>query len=158
MEYGEALNSKADLYGRDGIDILARMIYGEAEGECFEGKCGCAFVAKNRKDRNSKEFGFDTWEGVLLKPGQFSGLDRPVILKPDTSSQAWTDSLYIAQNLSDQDNPIGGCLWFNGNEKYNERVSIVNGEETYTFASGSARKVVEKYVIEGHTFFKLSGY
>ncbi len=67
MKYGEALNSKDELKGRDGVDLLARMIYAGARGESSEGKCGVAFVAKNRKDHATKaaEFGGTTWEGAF---------------------------------------------------------------------------------------------
>lgn len=153
MGYGEPLNNESDLKGRDGIDLLARMIYAESANQSYEGKCGCAYVAKNRKDKNSKEFGGDTWEGVILKASQFA-----VSLKPDTSSSGWTDALDIAQNLSDKTNPIGGCLWFNTNKKYGERTRTVNGVEQYAFSNGNYKDVTEKYVIGNHTFFKITGY
>ena len=60
MEYGEALNSKDELKGRDGVDLLARMIYAEAGGESSEGKCGLHLLPKTgrimqRKQQNSVE-------------------------------------------------------------------------------------------------------
>lgn len=155
MEYGEALNSSDDLKGRDSVDLLARMIYAEAQGESFEGKCGVAFVAQNRKDhpKKAKEFGGTTWEAVLLSPNQFS-----VALKPNTKSQAWADCLDIAQNLSDKTNPIGSCLWFNANDVYAKRSQTVNGVEQYAFSKGKYKDVVEKCVIGGHTFFRIIEY
>ena len=160
MGYGDALSSKDDLKGRDGIDLLARMIYSEAGNQTEEGKRGCAYVAKNRKDRNEKPFGYDTWEGVILKANQFSGMSTSAALKPDISSNGWKDSLDIAQNLSGKVNPIGGCLWFNANTTYNNHSIIENGKEFYWFGSDVDKKkeVTEKYVIGGHTFFKIAGY
>ena len=40
MAYGEPLNSTDDLKGRDGIDLLARMIYSEAGNQSEKGKRG----------------------------------------------------------------------------------------------------------------------
>lgn len=158
MSYGEALNSTDDLKGRDGIDLLARMIYSEAGNQTEKGKRGCAFVAKNRKDRNETQFGGNTWEGVLLKAYQFSGMTTTNVLKPDTSSDGWKDSLDIAQNLSKKTNPIGGCLWFNTNSLYSKQTKTEGGKEYYKFGSGAYNEVVEKVVIGNHTFFRVSGY
>lgn len=158
MSYGEALNSTDDLKGTDGIDLLARMIYSEAGNQTEKGKRGCAFVAKNRKDRNETQFGGNTWEGVLLKAYQFSGMTTTNALKPDTSSNGWKDSLDIAQNLSKKTNPIGGCLWFNTNSLYGKQTKTEGGKEYYRFGSGAYNEVVEKVVIGNHTFFRISGY
>ncbi len=57
MAYGDALKSTDDLKGRDSIDLLARMLYSEAGNQTEKGKRGCAYVAKNRKDKDKKEFG-----------------------------------------------------------------------------------------------------
>lgn len=140
MGYGNALNSKDDLKGRDGIDLLARMIYSEAGNQTEEGKRGCAFVAKNRKDRNETQFGGNTWEGVILKANQFAGMTTTHALKPDTTSDAWKDSLDIAQNLSSKTNPIGGCLWFNTNSLYQKQSRTEGGREYYKFGKGSYSK------------------
>ena len=158
MTYGEPLSSADDLKGRDGVDLLARMIYGEAGNQSEQGKRGCAYVAKNRKDKNTSEFGGNTWEGVLLKKNQFTGLTSSNGLKPDTTSDAWKDSLDIAQNLSSKSNPIGSCLWFNANSTYNNQSKSENGKEYYRFGTGSYNEVVEKAVIGGHTFFRIVGY
>lgn len=156
MGYGDPLNSSSELHGRNSIDLLARMIYGEAEGESEKGKRGCAFVAKNRKQRNSSEFGGSTWEGVLFKG--FSGFTSSRALKPDINSQAWKDSLNIAQNLSSKTNPIGNCLFFNTNSLYARKTRTSNGKEQYTFNGNDYRNVTEKHVIGNHTFFLVSGY
>ncbi|WFD08699.1 cell wall hydrolase [Tepidibacter hydrothermalis] len=111
--YGEPLSDKYGLlefYGRDSIDLLARMIFSEARGESWKGKQAVAHVAKNRK-KHPSDFG-DTYEKVLLDPGQFKGMDKLDARKPDTSLQSWHDSLYIAQNIDSQYNPIGNRLYF----------------------------------------------
>lgn len=158
MAYGDPLNSFDDLKNRSGEDLLARMIYAEARGESEKGKRGCAFVAKNRVDKNSSEFGGDTYSGVLLKSGQFAGMKTAAALKPDLSSSAWADCLDIALNLSSKTNPIGTCLWFVTNSYYNDHSTTSGGVEKYTFGGGVYTEVVEKVIIDNQTFFKVSGY
>lgn len=48
--YGEALQSVNDLKGRDSVDILARIIYDEAESESWAGKQAVCAVVANRKN------------------------------------------------------------------------------------------------------------
>ncbi len=158
MGYGDALSSTDDLKGRDSVNLLARMIYSEAGNQTEEGKHGCAFVAKNRKDKNLSEFGGNTWEGVLLKANQFVGMTTDDALKPDTSSTAWKESLDIAKNLSSKTNPIHKCLWFNTNKLYGNQSKMEGNVEYYRFGSGSYNEVTDKKVIGNHTFFILRGY
>ncbi|NQF16087.1 hypothetical protein HPY31_19500 [Brevibacillus sp. HB1.3] len=129
--YGEPLENYDELEGRDSVDLLARIIYAEASTESKEGKRGVAFVIQNRKElvRNKaphhKEFGKKaTFESVILHPGQFNGAESDQMLKPVLKSKAWKDSLDIAQNLSDQDNPIGTCLWFNGVKVFQKKYNV----------------------------------
>lgn len=158
MAYGDALSSYSDLKNCSDTDLLARMIYAEARGETEEGKRGCAYVAKNRVDKNSSEFGGNTYSGVLLKSGQFAGMSTESALKPDTTSDAWKDSLDIAKNLSSKKNPIGTCLWFVTNTYYKNHSKTSGGVEMYTFNNSIYTEVTKKVVIGNHTFFMLSGY
>lgn len=110
--YGEPLENLSGLSefeGRDSVDLLARMIYSEARGESWAGKQGVAHVAKNRKATGT--WG-NTYEDVLLSPSQFSGMATLSARQPDLTSQAWSDSLYIAMNMDTQYNPIGNRLYF----------------------------------------------
>lgn len=131
MAYGDPLNSFSDYSQRTWKDLLARMIYSEARGESEEGKRGCAYVAQNRLDKQTELFGL-TMKEILLKPSQFSGMETEHALKPDTDSEAWKVSLDIAMNLSSKANPIGNCLWFNGNSYYTDHTIIEDGI-TYFF-------------------------
>lgn len=158
MAYGEAVNSFSELSKLNGTDLLARMIYSEARGESDKGRIGCAFLVKNRKDKYTTEFGGNTWAGVILKSGQFDGMKTDAALCPDTSSTAWKECLELALNVYDEVNPIGTCLWFNGNSYYEGRCRTSGDKEYYSFDSGSEREVVEKVVIGNHTFFRVSGY
>jgi len=109
MAYGEELTSTDELYDIDNVDLLARLIYSEAESETEEGKRGVAFVASNRKETS----GFpNTYKEVILQKGQFDGIWTKRALKPDTSSQAWKDSLDIASNMATKKNPIGTRTYF----------------------------------------------
>jgi len=155
MAYGDPI-SKSDLKNRTATDLLARTIYGEAEGESEEGKRGVAWVVRNRVAYDG-EWG-STYKDAILKGG-FVGLSSSRGLSPDTSSDAWKVSLSIAKGIKDastDDNPIGTCLWFNTNTYYNS-VTKKNGGK-YSFGGSKAYKVVEKVVIENHTFFRVEGY
>lgn len=119
--YGEPLENMGDkkdkwdfkeFEGRDSVDLLARMIYSEAEDQEYEGKQGVAHVAKNRKAYNNGKTYGKTYEEVLLKRGQFEGMTTSRARKPKLNSQAWEDALYIASNIGTEDNPIGNRRYF----------------------------------------------
>ncbi len=160
--YGEPLEDLTGLTefaGRDSVDLLARMVYSESGNQTEKGKRGCAHVAKNRKAKNQTQFGGATYEGVILKQYQFAGMTTEHARKPDLTSDAWKDSLAVASTMSTNVNPIGGCLWFNTNTLYKNRIKTENSKEYYTFNGGTTyTEVTEKVVIGDHTFFNLSGY
>lgn len=159
MGYGEPLKDKeglSEFEGRDSVDLLARMIYAEARGESLKGKKGCAHVAKNRKAKNSTEFGGDTYAGVLLRSGAFAGMTTKAAREPDLKSDAWKECLDIASNMSTTTNPIGKCLWFVTNDYFAKHSRVKDGKEQYLFSAYC--DVVEKVVIGNHTFFRVSGY
>lgn len=121
---------------------------------------GVAAVVANRKKCTVGEFrNQNTVEDVILYPNAFEGVaaGKSTILCPDTTSQAWNDCLYIAMNSATQDNPIGNCLWFLGTSYFNSKVTTQNGFEYYNFGTG-AKRIIEKVVIGGHTFFRVEGY
>lgn len=79
------------------IDVLARTVYGEAEGEPFDGKLAVAWVVLNRQEKPQ-------WPNsvieVCLQPKQFScwneGSHRSVAaLKVDLDNDAFRDC-YLA--------------------------------------------------------------
>lgn len=159
--YGEPLTNKTGLKefeGRDSVDLLARVIYSEARGEEWVGKQAVCHVVTNRKHHDkADEFGGATYEGVILKSGQFDGMTTKSAREPDLDSQAWTDSLYIAKNNSTQYNPIGDCLWFRTNDLYADSIRISGGKEQINMGGGY-RDIVEKHVVGNHTFYRVSGY
>lgn len=157
---GACLSDKSGLSEFNGLtstDLLARVIYSEASGESLTGKRGVAYVVKNRISKNLSEFGGNTYAGVILKPGEFHGMTTSFARCPSTSSTAWKDSLSIANNAGT--NPVGKSLWFNTNSVYNARTFNFPDFEGYSFDGGASyARVVEKYVIGGHTFFRVQGY
>ena len=110
--YGELLanlSGLSEFEGRDSVDLLARTVYSEARGESWAGKQGVAHVAKNRKANGSRG---NTYEDVLSSPNQFDGMTTLSARQPNLTSQAWSDSLYIAMNMDTQYNPIVNRLYF----------------------------------------------
>jgi len=157
MSYGEPLKNKgesiwdlSEFEGRDSVDLLARMIYGEARGESKKGKRGVAHVAKNRKDKNKKYLGGNTYAGVILKKYQFEGMTTKAAREPDLSSQAWEDCLDIASNMSTTDNPIGDRLYFVAKDYYDKYAS-----DDRIDLGGGKTDVLDKLVIGNHVFFNV---
>lgn len=132
--YGQPLTDVSQFKGRDSVDLLARLIYGEATENAQE-QAGVAYVAYNRKASGS--WG-STYESVILAPGQFdSMLTNGQTLAPVLTSSKWKSALAIAQNLSAYTNPIGSRLYF-------------WAKSTYA-SSGSSHK--NPITIGGTTFF-----
>lgn len=159
MNYGEPITS-GEIERRSGLDLLARVIYAEAESESEMGKRGVASVILNRTlHKKSAEFGGTTYKDVIMHRNAFESLGNFKFLNPDTNSQAWADSLNIALNMDTLVNPISTCLWFNAPSSYYSNSRVVNGREQYSFNKGiSYTDVIEKRVLGGHIFFRLSGY
>ncbi|WP_226681586.1 cell wall hydrolase [Sutcliffiella horikoshii] len=158
---GACLTDKSGLTEFQGLtstDLLARLIYSEAEGESLTGKRGVAYVVKNRINKNLSVFGGNTYSGVILKQGEFQGMTTSRARCPQTSTQAWKDSLSIATNSGT--NPVGKTLWFNTNSVYKARSFPFPGWlDGYTFDGGiSYSEVVEKVIVGNHTFFRVYPY
>ena len=141
----------------DPVDVLARLIYSEARGESRTGKAGVAWVVSNRVDKNMTEFGGNTYKGVCLRSGAFSGMTTLSARQPDTSSSAWDDCVSEALASSRSPNPIGNCLWFSTNTSFNNNVINSGGNQYWNFGHGN-KKIVEKVVMGNHTFFRVEGY
>ena len=159
MTYGEKI-TLSEMYDRTGLDLLARMIYVEAEDQSEMGKRAVACVARNRKDHaKASQFGGTTYKDVILAVNQFESKGKTKFLEPNLQSTAWKDSLNIALNMDTVVNPISACLWFCTASVYNANIKVVNGKEQYTFDHGkSYTNVIEKKVLGKHIFFRVSGY
>ena len=157
MTYGEKITEN-ELSSRTGLDLLARMIYAEAEGESEMGKRGVAFVARNRKDHSkASEFGGTTYKQVILFRNDFKSKTTARFLEPNLDSEAWATSLNIALNMDTMTNPISACLWFNTPAAYSANSRVENGQEQYNFGAGY-KNVIEKKVLGNHIFFRVEGY
>jgi hypothetical protein len=135
-------------------DIIARVIYSEAQGESYQGKQAVHYVIVNRLLLDMGEFGHSTWEICTNPVNSFDGMKTTAAHAPTTSSQAWQDSIYIA--ITNTTNPIGHCLWFNRNDVFKNNCNAAMTE--YKFPGTSIyKKIVEKYVIGNQTFFRVEG-
>lgn len=154
---GQPVNNFNDLANLSEIDVIARCIYSEAAGESLTGKYGVANVIRNRKNKNSSEFGGGTYKDVVLRPNAFSGMTGSMALRPDTTAPAWTQCVEIAQSIDTISNPVRNCLWFFTNGLYATRVYTENGVKKINFGAGG-RAITDEIVIGGHTFFLVEGY
>ena len=153
LPYGKALSSSDELKNLSNIDLLARMIYGEARGESLEGMRGVAHVAYNRKDHSR----FPSSLSSVLLNGGFDGLYSAEGLAPDTNSSSWKNSLDIAMKMQNLENPIGNLLWFNATKTFENNLKVNGGK--YKFGGTSTPvSVTNKKVIGNHTFFIVEGY
>jgi len=109
---GQKLLSVSDFIHRDSIDLLARMIYGEASNppsiSPSQEQYGVANAANNRKNKGNDGC---TFVAVLLAPGQFTSMNGGQTLNPDLTSTKWKTALSAAQNFS-SNNPIGNMVNF----------------------------------------------
>ncbi|UUZ82882.1 cell wall hydrolase [Paenibacillus sp. P26] len=159
--YGEKLTDQTGLSefnGQEDEDLLARLIYSEARGESVEGWQAVGHVVRNRKVKNTSEFGGGTYSGVILKPGQFVGMTTAAAREPDTSTKEWNDILYIALTIDNQTNPIGKALWFWTNTLFDKNSRTTSTGQPQLYFVGKWQDVTYKKVIGNHTFFLVAGY
>ncbi|KOO40307.1 cell wall hydrolase [Priestia koreensis] len=144
----------AEFDGLSNLDLMARLIYSEAQGEPMDGKKAIAKLVINRANQHSSEFGGDTVREVILNPvGGFLGMKTSYARCPDTSNAAWKNSLSAATDPTSV--YIGTCLWFNTNDVFKQQLS--SDGTKYKFPGTSTyKKVTEKYVIGQHTFFNVA--
>jgi hypothetical protein len=141
------------------IDLLARLIYSEAEDQIYKGKAAVAHIVWNRVAIGRSEFGGSNWKSVMLHTDRdgnpdFLGLRRYEARNPNLSSTAWQDSLDIAMRLSSVENPIRKCLWFATIDTYN--LNVKNG--MYSFPGGGTYSITDAVQIDDHIFFTVQGY
>ena len=96
----------------DMIDLLARLINGEARGEPYKGQVAVGAVVMNRV--KSSEFP-DTISGVIYQKGQFSCVTDGQFNQPIDKDSTVYKAAREAMNGSD---PTNGCLFF-----YNPKTS-----------------------------------
>lgn len=127
-------------------ELLQCLIYGEARGECIEGKIAVGCVVRNRVDRPA--WWGKTWQEVMLKPKQFScfnnwGIDL-------TSTKKFL-------TIADRYHPVWReCWWVAYGIRYRNIRDITSGATH--FHSGKmprwAYRLTRKKVIGNHIFYK----
>ncbi|UTV34838.1 cell wall hydrolase [Bacillus altitudinis] len=103
-------DNKTTINKNSEVDLLARLIRAEAQGESYSGKVAVGEVVINRV--NSSEFP-NTIEAVIYQSGQFSPVSNGSINKPADS-----DSLKAAQEALGSGSNVGDALYF-----YNPRTA-----------------------------------
>lgn len=98
------LESWRQTFSEADLDLLARVVRAEAEGEPFDGQVAVAAVILNRV--NHPEFP-NTIPGVVYEPLAFSVVANGTVNKPATSSAV--QAAHAALNGLD---PSGGALYF----------------------------------------------
>ena len=94
------------------LDLLARLVNGEARGEPYKGQVAVAAVVMNRV--KSSEFP-DTISGVIYQKGQFSCVTDGQINKAIDKDSTVYKAAREALNGAD---PTNGCVFF-----YNPKTS-----------------------------------
>lgn len=97
-------SAAAASYHQSEIQLLARLVYGEARGEPYLGKVAVAAVVLNRV--KSALFP-NTISGVIYQAGAFDCVaDGQINLSPDS------DSLRAARDAMNGWDPTGGCIYY----------------------------------------------
>lgn len=101
VEQRQAVSNK--LSAQD-LDLLAKVVYGEARGESHLGKVAVAAVILNRVKSPSFP---NTIKGVIFQPGAFTAItDGQFYLQPDAAAYK------AAQDAAGGWDPSGGALYY----------------------------------------------
>ena len=86
------------------LDLLARLVYGEARGEPYLGQVAVAAVVLNRVEHASFP---NTISGVIYQSGAFDVVaDGQIYLTPDAQA------VRAAQDAMNGWDPTGGCIYY----------------------------------------------
>lgn len=96
--------SSNPTYGASDVNLLARVISGEARGESYEGQVAVGAVVLNRIEHSSFP---DTMAGVIYQPGAFSCLNDSNWNKPVAAS-----AKKAAQDAINGWDPSGGAIYY----------------------------------------------
>lgn len=110
------------------VDLLARLVYAEANGESYRGKVAVANVVLNRVE--SKQFP-DTITGVIYQAGQFSPVTNGSI-----NNKADSDSLRAVHDAISNRSDTEALFFYNpktANSRWLDGKSTVNVIGNHTF-------------------------
>jgi spore germination cell wall hydrolase CwlJ-like protein len=140
--------------GNRDIDLLARVIFGEAAGESRLGKEAVGWVVRNRVEaspKHRKEFG-SGYEGVIMEPGSFAAVGDELWKLADNidsldkeNCEALKESIEIAESIyygGILDPTDGAQFFFSGPIPPLFVAAIKKGE------------IIETVQIGAHRFFK----
>ena len=97
-------SSSSSRGGSSDLNLLARVVHGEARGEPYKCKVAVAAVVLNRVESSSFP---NTIAGVVYQSGAFSAVkDGQINLTPDS------ESIRAAQDAMNGWDPTGGCLYY----------------------------------------------
>ncbi len=101
-----ALRSTGDAQGRGGqVDLLARVVAAEAEGEPYQGQVAVAAVILNRVE--SSQFP-NSLSGVVFQPHAFESVSNGLIWRRSPSREA----ISAARDALNGVDPTYGCIFF----------------------------------------------
>jgi len=146
---GKKFDSLSPILTDPVILLIAKTIFGEAEGEPVEGQIGGGGVIRNRALDPGKDWWGDTYEEVILKKGQFS---------------CWTERTERLEKI-DLFTDLAGrqCLWIAAGIYYQYIRDITGGANHYLAKWMLDKGVAPKWArqnkpiaaIKNHVFFKL---
>lgn len=97
-------STNSGKYSSSEINLLARVVYGEARGESYTGQVAVAAVVLNRVENSQFP---NTIHGVVYEPGAFSVVDDGQInLTPDEQA------LKAARDAINGWDPTGGAIFY----------------------------------------------
>lgn len=100
------LRAEGDAQGRGGqVDLLARVVAAEAEGEPYQGQLAVAAVILNRVE--SGQFP-SSLSGVVFQPHAFESVTNGLIWRRSPSQQA----ISAARDALNGVDPTYGCIFF----------------------------------------------
>ena len=129
------------------VDILARVIWGEAEGEGYDGMQAVGNVIMNRVDVDSK-YNTDA-EGIVMAKSQFSSVDDPVrfeaMMNLTNDNPEYIQALEISKKLltGEMKDITGGATHFYNPNTANmeldwiKQYPVVTTIGKHTFAKGA---------------------
>ncbi len=99
-----ASSSGAGSYASSDVNLLARLVYGEARGESYTGQVAVAAVVLNRVKSSSFP---NTISGVIYQPYAFTAVaDGQINLSPDSTA------LKAAKAAMNGWDPTGGAIYY----------------------------------------------
>ena len=112
LQLAGSSGSSGNKYQGD-VNLLARVVYGEARGEPYRGKVAVAAVVLNRVRHASFP---NTMSGVVYQKGAFSIVaDGQINLTPDS------DSIRAARDALNGVDPTSGCIYYYNPDKTNNK-------------------------------------